>query len=121
MWDAFDVYRQRGGRIMYLGGDGWYWRIAYHPQCPGIIELRRTESGVRAWPAAPGEYYQNFDRRQGGLWSRLGRPPKALVGVGFAAQGFDISSYYRRLPDSYKPEVQFVFDGVGTSGSAISA
>ncbi len=113
MWDAFDVYRQRGGRIMYLGGDGWYWRIAYHPQCPGIIELRRSESGVRAWPAAPGEYYQNFDRRQGGLWSRLGRPPQALVGVGFAAQGFDISSYYRRLPDSYKPEVQFIFDGVG--------
>ncbi|MFA5956507.1 N,N-dimethylformamidase beta subunit family domain-containing protein [Hyphomicrobium sp.] len=113
MWDAFDAFRQRGGRIMYLGGDGWYWRVAYHPDYPGIVELRRTESGVRAWPAAPGEYYQSFDRRQGGLWSRLGRPPHGLVGVGFAAQGFDISSYYKRLPDSYKPEVRFVFEGVG--------
>ena len=112
MWDAFDAFRQRGGRIMYLGGDGWYWRIAYHPEFPGIVELRRTESGVRAWPAAPGEYYQSFDRRQGGLWSRLGRPPHGLVGVGFAAQGFDISSYYKRLPDSYKPEAQFVFEDV---------
>ena len=113
MWDACDAFRQRGGRIMYLGGDGWYWRVAYHPDYPGIVELRRTESGVRAWPAAPGEYYQSFDRRQGGLWSRLGRSPQSLVGVGFAAQGFDISSYYKRLPDSYKPEVQFVFNGVG--------
>ncbi|MET1046374.1 MAG: N,N-dimethylformamidase beta subunit family domain-containing protein [Hyphomicrobium sp.] len=113
MWDAFDAFRQRGGRIMYLGGDGWYWRVAYHPDYPGIVELRRTESGVRAWPSAPGEYYQSFDRRQGGLWSRLGRSPQSLVGVGFAAQGFDISSYYRRRPDSYKPEVQFIFEGVG--------
>lgn len=113
MWDACDAFRQRGGRIMYLGGDGWYWRVAYHPAHPGIIELRRTESGVRAWPAAPGEYYQSFDHRQGGLWSRLGRTPQSLVGVGFAAQGFDLSSYYRRMPDSYKPQVQFVFDGIG--------
>lgn len=113
MWDAFDAFRHRGGRIMYLGGDGWYWRIAYHPELPGIIELRRAESGVRAWAAAPGEYYQNFDGREGGLWSRLGRPPQGLVGVGFAAQGFDLSSYYVRLPDSYKPEVKFIFEGVG--------
>jgi hypothetical protein len=54
MWDAYDAYRRRGGRIMALGGDGWYWRVAYHPYCPGIMELRRAESGVRAWAAAPG-------------------------------------------------------------------
>jgi N,N-dimethylformamidase beta subunit-like protein/concanavalin A-like lectin/glucanase superfamily protein len=113
MWDAFDAFRQRGGRVMYLGGDGWYWRIAYHPELPGIIELRRAESGIRAWAAAPGEYYQNFDGREGGLWSRLGRPPQALVGVGFAAQGFDLSTYYVRLPDSYKTQVNFIFEGVG--------
>jgi N,N-dimethylformamidase len=113
MWDAFDAYRRRNGRIMYLGGDGWYWRIAYHPDCPGIIELRRTESGVRAWPAAPGEYYQSFDGRLGGLWVRLGRSPQSLVGVGFAAQGFDLSSYYERLPDSYRPEAEFIFEGLG--------
>jgi N,N-dimethylformamidase len=112
MWDAFDAYRQRGGRVMYLGGDGWYWRVAYHPVCPGIIELRRAESGVRAWAAAPGEYYQNFDGREGGLWSRLGRPPQALVGVGFAAQGFDLSTYYVRRPDSYDPRAAFIFEGV---------
>jgi N,N-dimethylformamidase len=113
MHDAYNAYKNRGGRIMYLGGDGFYWRIAYHPQFPGIIELRRAESGVRAWAAAPGEYYQGFDGRYGGLWQRQGRSPQQLMGVGFAAQGFDLSSYYRRQPDSFKPEVAFVFEGVG--------
>jgi N,N-dimethylformamidase len=114
MWDAYDAYKNRGGRLMYLGGDGFYWRIAYHHDCPGMIELRRAESGIRAWAAEAGEYYHSFDGRYGGLWLRQGRSPQKLVGVGFAAQGFDLGSYYRRQPDSFKPEVAFVFDGIGT-------
>lgn len=98
---------------MYLGGDGWYWRIAYHAEYPGIIELRRAETGVRAWSANAGEYYQNFDGRYGGLWLRQGRSPQSLFGVGFAAQGFDLSTYYTRLPDSFKPAVRFIFEGIG--------
>ncbi len=113
MWDAVQTYINRGGRLMYLGGDGFYWRIAFHPEHPGIIELRRAETGVRAWAANPGEYYQDFDGRYGGLWLRQGRAPQKLVGVGFSCQGFDVSSYYRRQPDSFAPEVAFVFDGVG--------
>lgn len=113
MSNAIYAFRQRGGRIMYLGGDGFYWRIAFHPWIRGLIELRRGESGVRAWIAAPGETYQAFDKRLGGLWSRLGRAPHALMGVGFAAQGFDISTGYERLPDSYRPEAGFIFEGIG--------
>ena len=112
MWEAYDTYKNGGGRIMYLGGDGFYWKIAYHPVCPGIIELRRAESGVRAWAADAGEYYQSFDGRYGGLWLRQGRSPQKLMGVGFSAQGFDLSSYYRRNPDSFKPEMAWVFEGV---------
>jgi len=113
MWDAYHEHEHRGGRLMYLGGDGFYWRIAYHPDCPGIIELRRAETGVRAWAAEPGEYYQGFDGRYGGLWLRQGRAPQKLVGVGFSCQGFDLSSHYRRNSDSFKPEVAFIFSGVG--------
>ncbi|CAN5513102.1 large subunit of N,N-dimethylformamidase [soil metagenome] len=113
MWDAYDQYRNRGGRLVYLGGDGFYWRVAFHADYPGIIELRRAETGVRAWAANPGEYYQNFDGRYGGLWLRQGRAPQTLVGIGFSCQGFDLSSYYRRNPDSFAAEVAFIFDGVG--------
>lgn len=113
MWEATRSYLNGGGRLMYLGGDGFYWRVAYHQECPGVIELRRAETGVRAWSAEAGEYYHSFDGRYGGLWLRQGRAPQGLVGVGFAAQGFDLSSYYRRTPDSLKPEVRFIFEGIG--------
>ena len=35
MLDALQAYLDRGGRLMYLGGNGFYWRIAFHPEhCP---------------------------------------------------------------------------------------
>jgi N,N-dimethylformamidase beta subunit-like protein len=38
--------------------------------------------------------------------------PQKLVGVGFAAQGFDRSGYYARLPDSLDRRVKFIFEGI---------
>lgn len=112
MLDALQGYLQQGGRLMYLGGNGFYWRIAYHPELPGVIELRRAEDGVRDWVAEPGEYYHSFTGEYGGLWRRLGRPPQALVGVGMAAQGFDVCGNYRRAEGSRDPRAAFIFDGV---------
>jgi N,N-dimethylformamidase len=112
MWDALEAFKQRGGRLMYLGANGWYWRIAYHETSPGIMEVRRGEDGIRAWAAEPGEYYHSFNDEYGGLWRRQGRPPQMMGGTGFTAQGFDISSYYRRLPDSFDPRARFIFKGV---------
>ncbi len=112
MWDALDGYLGQGGRLMYLGGNGFYWRIAYHDALPGVLELRRAEDGIRDWVAEPGEYYHSFSGEYGGLWRRLGRPPQGLVGVGMATQGFDISGYFRRTPGSNDPRAAFVFEGV---------
>ncbi|HVO01922.1 MAG TPA: laminin G domain-containing protein, partial [Candidatus Cybelea sp.] len=36
MWDAMKAWIDRGGRLMYLGANGWYWRIAFHPTLPGV-------------------------------------------------------------------------------------
>jgi N,N-dimethylformamidase len=113
MWDAMDAYQRRGGRLMYMGANGWYWRIQYHPEVPGVIEVRRNEDGIRTWEARTGEYYHSFSGEYGGLWRRNGRPPQKILGVGFTAQGFDISSYYVRNPDSYKAKVKFIFEGIG--------
>jgi N,N-dimethylformamidase len=112
MLDGLETYLAHGGRLMYMGGNGFYWRIAYHREVPGIIEVRRTEDGTRAWMAQPGEYHQAFDGEYGGLWRRIGRPPNRLVGVGFAAQGFDRSTYYRRQVQLPNERVGFVFEGV---------
>ena len=113
MWDALATYEKRGGRLMYLGANGWYWRIAYHPDKPGVIEVRRAEDGIRAWAAEPGEYYHSFTGEYGGLWRRQGLPPQMIAGTGFSAQGFDISSYYLRKPDSFDPRASWIFEGVG--------
>ncbi len=112
MLDALERYTAGGGRLMYMGGNGFYWRIAYHPTLPGVLEVRRAEDGTRAWLARPGEYYHSFTGEYGGLWRRQERAPQRLVGVGFIAQGFDLSSAYRRLPASEDPRVAFAFAGI---------
>jgi N,N-dimethylformamidase len=77
-----------------------------------VFELRRAEDGIRTWEAEPGEYYNSVNCEYGGLWRRIGRPPNVIGGVGFIAQGFDLSSYYRRAPDADNPRAAFIFEGV---------
>lgn len=112
MWDAMKAWIDRGGRLMYMGGNGWYWRIGFHDTLPGVIELRRAEDGIRPWIAEPGEYFQSFNGEYGGLWRRIGRAPNVMCGVGFVAQGFDVSGYYRRAPGADDPRAAFIFEGV---------
>ncbi len=95
MLDALEAYRDGGGRFMYMGGNGFYWKVARHKTVPAAIEIRRAEGGIRAWAAEVGEYYNAFDGEYGGLWRRNGRPPQHLAGVGFTAQGNFVGSYYK--------------------------
>ena len=110
--DALEAYRDGGGRLCYLGGNGFYWKVALSPEKRGVIEIRRGEGGIRAWAAEPGEYYNQFDGEYGGLWRRNGRPPQHLCGVGFTAQGNYVGSYYRKRPEAADPRVAWMFDGI---------
>ena len=112
MLDSLDAWVRSGGRLMYMGGNGFYWRIAHQPDNPAVIEVRRAEGGTRAWDAEPGEYYHSFTGEYGGLWRRNGQPPNMLAGVGFISQGFDSASPYRRSAASRDPRVAFMFEGV---------
>ena len=112
MHDALGSYLQRGGRLMYLGGNGFYWRVAFHAELPGVMELRRGEDGIRDWVSDPGEYYMGFTGEYGGMWQRNGRPIYALAGVGMAGQGFDVCSYYRRTEASRNARSGFIFEGI---------
>ncbi|MBT6912500.1 MAG: N,N-dimethylformamidase, partial [Rhodospirillaceae bacterium] len=113
MLDGIERYLSQGGRLMYLGGNGFYWRIAFHDDKPGVIEVRRAEDGTRAWMSPVGEYYQSFNGEYGGLWRRNGRPPNQLVGIGFAAQGFEYSSPYERQAGADDPRAAFALAGIG--------
>jgi len=112
MWDSLFAYQQRGGRMIYMGGNGFYWLVAYHPTRPGIIEMRRGEYSERKWVTSPGEYHLAWSGEFGGLMHNTGRTPHRLVGVGFDAQGFDHGAAYRRQAGSRDPRAAFVFEGM---------
>jgi N,N-dimethylformamidase len=113
MLDAIEAYLGQGGRLMYLGGNGFYWRTAFHDSLPGVIEIRRGEAGTRTWECHPGERHLSFTGEPGGLWRSSGRAPQRLVGVGFASEGFDVNSYFLRSPGSFDPRARFIFEGIG--------
>ena len=113
MWDGLRAYIARGGRLAYLGGNGFIWRCALSDELPGVLELRRAEDGIRYRDEEPGEYYLEFTGEYGGLWRRLGMAPQALVGVGTVAVGFDKSGWYRRTPESFDRRAAFIFEGIG--------
>jgi N,N-dimethylformamidase len=112
MLDAVEEYQRGGGRFMYMGANGFYWIIAYHPTDPNIIEVRK-ENASQAWKAKPGERHLSFTGEYGTIWKHRGRAPQKIAGTGFVAEGFDISSYYRRMPDSFDPRAAFIFEGIG--------
>ena len=121
MLDALDEWQRSGGRLMYLGGNGFYWRVAFSDHWPGAIELRRAEDGVRNWQTGDGENYHAWGAEYGGLWRRNGRAPNQLVGIGFAAQGFEKATFYQMNPEAKASRAAWILEGVeeeeiGTSG-----
>lgn len=114
--DALETYVSRGGRLMYLGGNGFYWRVSYHPDKPYLMEVRRSANGSRPHQSWPGEQFHATSGERCGLWRDKGRAPQRLVGVGFAGEGFDRSHPYVRLPDSFDPRAAFAFEGVSADG-----
>jgi N,N-dimethylformamidase len=114
MLDALEQYLATGGRLMYLGGNGFYWITSVDPEHPYMIEVRRSIAGTRAWESAPGECYHSTTGEYGGLWRYRGRAPNCIAGIGFTAQGWDgRAPGYTRQPDSFNPRVDFIFEGIG--------
>jgi N,N-dimethylformamidase len=113
MLDALEAYLTGGGRLMYMGGNGFYWITSLDPT-GRFIEVRR-EHGTEHWQGAPGETYHATTGEFGGLWRFRGRAPQKLVGVGFTAQGFDRNSPFRRMPGSFDPRAAFIFEGLDES------
>ncbi|MEM7091444.1 MAG: N,N-dimethylformamidase beta subunit family domain-containing protein [Actinomycetota bacterium] len=123
MLDALCEWQRQGGRLMYLGGNGFYWRVAFSDDWPGAMELRRAEDGVRNWQTEDGESYHAWGGEYGGMWRRNGRPPNEVCGIGFAAQGFVKATHYDVADDSMAGRAAWIWDGVdiddgriGTSG-----
>jgi N,N-dimethylformamidase len=109
--DAFAAFTQRGGRLMYLGGNGFY-SAAERPTHRGdLVEVRRPGQD-NLWRVNHAEGVFSTSGRPGGLWRNIGRPENAITGVGFITQGFDACTFYRRSPASTDPRTAWIFDGI---------
>jgi N,N-dimethylformamidase len=113
MMDATEAYLGQGGRVMYLGGNGYYWVTGTRPGDPACIEVRKLDSGSRAWQAEPGEGYLASTGQRSGLWRNRGRAPQKIVGLGFTTEGMDASEPFERMPDSFHRRVSWIMEGIG--------
>ena len=105
-------YLDRGGRLMYLGGNGFFGVTTIDAQRPHIAEVRRWGT---SWPfeMPPAERVHSTTGEPGGTWRNRGVPPNGLVGIGSCAAGFDRGTHYVRQPHSFDPRAQFIFEGIG--------
>ncbi len=114
MLSALEQYLGQGGRLMYLGGNGFYWVTSISEEKPHVMEVRRGHAGSRTWESAPGEVHHSTTGEMGGLWRHRGKAPNKLVGVGLSCMGWSTQSPgYARTSASGDPRAAFIFEGVG--------
>jgi N,N-dimethylformamidase len=114
MLDAYEAFLERGGGLLYLGGNGFYWATSTVADAPWCIEVRRGPAGTRASECAPGEGHHASTGEPGGLWRHRGRAPNRLVGVGFTSEGWDTRAPgYRRTAAASDERFAWVFEGIG--------
>lgn len=112
--DVLSEYMSRGGRMMYLGGNGFTTTIAWHPELP-IIEVRKPNLDWTSPIWLSGEStLMEFD---GTSCRPTEKWPARELGVSFQGDIYAVyymtgSTYYRALPDADSPRVQFIFEGV---------
>ncbi|MCW3475936.1 N,N-dimethylformamidase beta subunit family domain-containing protein [Limobrevibacterium gyesilva] len=112
MMQGLEDYLAGGGRLMYLGGNGFYWRAEPSEAAPHAIEVRRAEGGIRVWETMPGESYHAFGGGYGGLWRRIGRSGHRLVGISFSTQGRHLGFPYMFVDGIRDPRVAFMTEGL---------
>ena len=112
MLEAIERFLARGGRLMYLGGNGFYWRAEPGLDTPHALEVRRAEGGIRVWATEPGESYNQFGGGYGGLWRRVGKASHAIVGIGFSVQGRHLGFPYSFTDGIRNERVRFMTAGI---------
>jgi N,N-dimethylformamidase len=111
---AMVAYLGAGGRLMYLGGNGYYWVTGIDAERPHVIEVRKGIAGTRAWNSEPGELHMSTTGELGGLWRHRGKPPNEIAGNGFKAMGWHAPTPgFKRQSGSFDRRAAFIFEGIG--------
>ena len=79
MLEYLKEYLDYGGSLMYLGGNGLYWKVVINTDL-NILEVRKK-----------GDLHY-FNASTGGLWKNLGFPQSTILGVSYTSYG--IGTYH---------------------------
>lgn len=112
-FDAYTAYARRGGNLMYLGGNGFYWVSATAMDRPHRLEVRRGDQGVRTYTLPGGERVHSLNGQQGSLWRSRGRACNYLFGLGCCGEGTGDGVPYKRTEASRDPSFAWIFKGIG--------
>jgi hypothetical protein len=115
-WKTFSAYREYtrdGGRLMYMGGNGFYW-VAGNDSDKSAwrIEIRRGHEGARTYTGEEGEHHLSTDGQMGGLWRSRGLACNRLTGVGFCGDGAFDGVPFHQTPEGEDPRYAWVFRGI---------
>lgn len=110
--DTYTAYAKRGGNIMYLGGNGFYWASALDNAQPHRLEVRRGDQGVRTYTVPGGERTFSTNGQLGTLWRSRGRAANYLFGVGCAGEGTGPGVAYKRSEASRDKNFAWIFEGI---------
>ena len=86
-YQAYEDFLKMGGNVMYLGGNGFYWRSETDSARPHRMEMRRGGAGVRTSWQQPGERHHSLNGAEGGLWRDCGKAANCMVGIGCCGEG----------------------------------
>ncbi|KAK5263775.1 hypothetical protein LTR99_010880 [Exophiala xenobiotica] len=111
-YNAYEHYARRGGNLMYLGGNGFYWVSAVDPKRPWRLEVRRGDQGVRSYTLPGGERFMSLNGTQGGLWRTRGRSSHGLFGIAFNGEGTAPGVPYKRTEAGHDDSLKWMFDGI---------
>lgn len=111
--EAYDAHLAAGGRLIYLGGNGFYMRVAFSEKVDGAMEMRRVSQPLEGlWDEAPGNHYFSFTGEHAGLWKHQHNPANASVGVGFANLMLASELTFECTASADSPRASFLFEGV---------
>jgi hypothetical protein len=100
---ALQDYVDGGGRLAYLGGNGFYGASPRGRRLRMCLKSAVPRAAFATGAAEPGEYFHALDGGYGVLWCRNGRSPQMLCGVRFSAQGLFDGSYNQRMLGCGRP------------------
>jgi len=112
MLDAQEDYVAGGGRLIYMGGNGYYWVVGFDSEMPACMEVRKLDSGIARLGAKPGEHYLANHGKKAGFGATAVARRKSLPASALSPRASRPRLPIRKMPDAWHRTVSWITEGV---------